>query len=126
MISNRIMKLHEFEDCIVFRSACSCNDKSHDLWISVELDEENHLLNIVFTANVSIYWDLYDIKDSLIKRIVKIYKNVFYRIKKSFKLLFTGYLEMETGFIMDDENSIKDFLDAINNSVEIIKNRKDV
>ena len=121
MISNRIMKLYEFRDCIVFRAACSCNDPSDDLWISIELDEKYKLLNLVFSANVGIYYDDYNIDDSILEKLKKFLNNLYYRFKKSFKLLFTGYIKMETDFIMDNEENIRDFLSAINNSIDKIK-----
>lgn len=123
--SNKIMKLCEYNDYILFKAACSCLANDHDLMISIEEDPEfNNELVINFSANVSFIDKTPAFKETFMDKLDRIIANIFYRTKKSLKLLFTGYLEMDTCFLLSNEEDINDFLKAISGGLEKIKTNK--
>ncbi len=120
MTSRNIMKTGQYSDSIMYKASCSCSCKDHDLYIFVEKDKELNSINLEFDANI------YFIDESLIGKkgkdlYITILKNIWLRIKKSFRLLFTGYLEMETTFIIDKEDQMKDFINALIEGIEHLK-----
>jgi len=125
MTSNKIKKLCEYNDYILFKAACSCLSNDHDLMISIEEDPEfNNELVINFCANVSFIDKTPGFQETFMDKLDRIFRNIFYRIKKSLKLLFTGYLEMDTCFLLSNEEDIDEFLKAITGGLEKLKINK--
>lgn len=122
-ISNKIAKLCEYDDYVLFKSTCSCLSNDHDLMISVEMEEDNGHDSLVlgFSANVSFIDNGPAFQESIIEKIDRNIRNIFYKIRKSLKLLFTGYLEMDTYFLIDKSEDIEDFLEAINYGLKKFK-----
>jgi hypothetical protein len=121
MTSKNIMELKEYDNvCIMYKATCSCLSPDHDLIISVEKDRETNSINLQFDVNVCfIEESLFDKKG---KRLFTLYiKNMWNRFKKSLELLFTGYLEMNSTFIIDDEQQMKDFINSLIEGIEHLK-----
>lgn len=110
MISNRIMKIDEFKNSVIYRASCSCSDPDCDLTLELEIDEELEdmmILNLYKKLRWSSYWH----ND-------KWYINLFNRIKVSLKLLFTGYIEVEESFIFQGKSQIDSFIKALDEGKE--------
>ena len=105
MISKNIMKTDEFENSIFYRAACSCGSNEHDITIEFEIDKEiPSMLFLNFYKNIAwcSHWgDL------------NWFEKVWKRIKCSLKMLFTGYVELEESFIIEGEEDIDFFIDAL-------------
>jgi hypothetical protein len=105
MISKNIMKTDEFEDSIFYRAACSCGSNEHDITIEFEIDEETpSMLFLNFYKNI--VWCPSWVNLNLIQRIGS-------RIACSLKMLFTGYIELHESFIIEGEDDINDFIEAL-------------
>jgi hypothetical protein len=104
MISKNVMKTNEFDDSIYYRAACSCNSSEHDVTIEFERDEEiPSMIFLNFYKNIgwcSHWGDL------------NWFQQIWKRIKCSFLMLFTGYVELEESFILTEDN-IEPFIEAL-------------
>lgn len=79
-----------------FRTSCSCGDKRHS--ISVELEGEEFWLDpqIIFYATVVPEgWDT-----------TNWWRNLKWRIKNAWRLLYDGCIDMEEAFVFRDERQI--------------------
>ena len=103
-ISNKIMKLREYDDCIMYKSSCECTAPDHDLFLEMEVDKGYTFLSLRFYGNI--YYGAYNCDDNWFKRTIK-------RIKASLQMLFKGYLESEFDFLMSDDKHIMDFISAL-------------
>lgn len=116
MISKNIMKIHEFEDSIYYKAECACNSDEHNVTIEFEIDQEmpdqislNFYKNIAWCSHWgTLHW----------------YESLWKRISCSLKMLFTGYVELEESFLLDEESNIDSFIEALQEGREYIKNKK--
>jgi len=99
------MKTDEFEDSIFYRAACSCGSNEHDVTIEFEIDEDiPSMLFLNFHKNIAwcSHWGN-----------LNWFERVWKRIKCSFKMFFTGYVELEESFLIRGEDSIDSFIVAL-------------
>ena len=124
-IANGIMKLYEYKESICYRASCGCSDPKHDLSITIEQDlDECDNISIIFYTDIQVQYTYIDHGDSVIEIISNWIDNIKFRIKKAFEILFTGYTGMDAEFILDREENIKDFINALNEGLTKIKNNK--
>lgn len=103
MISNKIMKVYENENAIMYRAMCDCSSVDCDLVLDIEHDSELNMIFINFYKNLS--WSSYKHPHNSIM-------NLLYRIKYACKILFTGSIKVECEFLMKGD-SVKDFIIAL-------------
>lgn len=104
-ISSRVMKVHEFEDCIIYRLACDDGDPEHDLTIEIEYDKKLNMCFFNFCKRLA--WCAYWGSDNWFLCQWK-------KIKTIFKILFTGYIEVEECLIIQDPEHMEGFIRALN------------
>lgn len=104
MISKNIMKTDEFENSVYYRAACSCGTNEHDVTIEFEIDKDPTILYLNFYKNINWASSWEDLNW---------FKIIWKRIKCSFRVFFTGYIELEESFIIRGEDDIDDFIDAL-------------
>jgi len=102
-ISKGVMKTMEFENVVMYRATCACHDQNHDVTISFEYDEDSNEIELYFYKNIdwSISWN-----DSW-------YKRIWRRITGSLKILFTGFIELEADFLIQDMDNIDNVITAM-------------
>jgi len=110
------MKTNEFDDSIYYRAACSCSSDEHDVTIEFEIQEDIPSM-IFLNFHKKLGWSSRWGNLNLFGRIWK-------RIKCSFLMLFTGYIEVEETFILQDEVNIDSFIEALIEGKEYIINKK--
>ncbi len=100
----------------MMRAACNCAGDDCDIHIDLEYDKDLKMMNMIFSKNVYFFDDIRDPEtaaDNL--------RNIFHRIQKAIKLIFTGYLEMNEDFIFIGEDQINDFISALQQGKDYIK-----
>jgi len=116
MISKNVMKTHSFEDSIYYRVECDCGSNEHDVVIEFEIDKE--IPGIIFlNFHKTIAWASHWGELNWLQGMWK-------RIKCSFIMLFTGYVELEETFILQKESNIDGFIEALIEGKEYIKNKR--
>lgn len=117
MISKNIMKTSEFKDSIYYRASCSCGSDEHDVIIEFEIDEKipdqiylNFYKNIAWCS----HWGT-----------LSWYESLWKRLSCSLKMLFTGYVELEESFLLNEESNIDSFIEALQEGKEYIKKKKE-
>lgn len=110
----RVMKTNEFEDSVYYRATCSCGSDEHDITIEFEIDKDiDHMIFLNFYKKV--YWSAnWKSNDNW-------FKNILFRIKGAFKILFFGYLELQEDFILEGEEHIDSFINALKEGKEYLK-----
>ena len=106
------MKTHEFDDSIFYRVSCDCGSDEHDITIEFEKIEDISAM-IFLNFYKKIGWCSHWGNLNWFERIWK-------RLKCSFLMLFTGYVELEESFILSEEN-IDPFIEALVEGKEYIK-----
>lgn len=117
MISQNVMKNKEFDDSIYYTVACSCGSDEHNATIEFGFDKDvPDMIFLNFYKNVA--WC-----SSWGNR--NFFSQIWYRISGSLKMLFTGYIELEESFLIEDELSIDGFIEALQEGKEYIKRKKE-
>lgn len=114
MTSYRVMKTDEFKDAIFYRISCAHSSAEHDLDIEFERDvdfKDDIFLNLYSKLAWSSYWKDDD----------KWYKNLWWRIKGAFKIIFKGYVEVHESFILEGEEHIDSFINALEEGKKYVK-----
>jgi len=108
---------NQFENSIWYKvdCACGCDDNCN---IELEYDPDINMIFLNFYKDVSYNW--WDEKEGFFNW----FKNISIRFKKSMKLLFTGNLEMNENFILQDIDQINNFIEALQEGVEYCKEEK--
>ena len=118
MINNKIMKLSEWQDSIWYQATCDCTSPDCDLDIHMSLgkDKEHPFLYINFYHKVA-WSERYD-KYNWFSRIWR-------RLTGVIQLLFTGQLEFESDFILQGEEQINSFIEALEEGKKKLKEKPD-
>jgi hypothetical protein len=106
------MKTDDFGDSIWYKVNCDCNSDDHITTIEFEHDKEFHFMTLNFYKKMvwtsrwgDIAW----------------YERLWRRITCAFKMLFTGYIEIEEYVILQDEEHISSFIEALQEGKQRIK-----
>lgn len=115
MISNRVMKLSEFDDAVYYRLACGCDADFHDTTIELEYDKEfnNVYLRFYRDENVVDTWE--DL--SWFSRLKS-------RIKKAYRILIHGYFSHEFCIIINGQEHIESFIEALQYGLDKLKRNR--
>ena len=109
------MKTEEFDDAIYYRLPCSCGSNDHDVTLEFEHDKKFPgmlFLNLHKDLAWSSYWG-----------DTNFFQRIWRRIKTSLRLLFIGYIEVEESFIIQGEDHIDAFIEALNEGKQLMKNK---
>lgn len=141
-----VMLVNQYDDCITYRIACSCGEPEHDIYMTVELDNSiPSMMTLEFYKDVY-YFDHYrkdvlwfdecikkfksgkkkeSIKYFIDNTISHFFKNLWYRLKKATRLVFTGYLKMNEDFLLEGEEHINNFIEILEEGKFFIKEKTD-
>ena len=116
-ISNKIAKITDFGTFIQYRATCGCGSSDCGLTLELEYDPE---INYV---TLNIYQDLLYCSWFGVTPLDKFYwfKDMWNRIKGALRLLLTGRIRLEESFLFKEEGQINDFIAAIQEGREKIK-----
>lgn len=120
MTSTNICKTNEFEHSIFLKAHCGCSSDDHIQSIIIEADDHNVSLEMYTKAYTEYHGNLYDAPIS--ERLGSWYRSQKKKLKWIFSILFKGYIEVETCFLFENETSIDDYLTAIQEAKEKLKN----
>lgn len=116
MKSFRVMKTNEFEDAVCYRIACACGSDEHDVTIEFEINKEiPNMLFINFYKDMA--WCSHWGSPSFLEKI-------WLKIKAVFKIIFTGYIELNESFILEGDKHIKEVIEVLEEGYEYIKKQQ--
>lgn len=109
---------YESENSVMYRAVCSCTDNHHDQTLSLEYNEYND--EQPGLLELTIYHEIWypDWKEE------NWFKKIWKRIKVSSKLLFTGEVELEGGFMFSGKEAVKDYIDALSSGLKKLSDKK--
>ncbi len=105
MISNNIMIQDEGDDYIFYKASCACG--SDDCTQTLELGFIDFKEAELKEVELNIYGNLGDY-----------HLGFWERIKKAFKVLVYGYLEINSDFVFRGEKAIADYIKALEDGLE--------
>ena len=111
----RIMKTHNFDDAKFYRAACSCTDERCDMTLILEIDEEIEDITLQLHRDLC-YADNWNADHW--------YERLWYRIKGTLRLLFTGRIEVDDYFMFQGKNQIESFLNALKEGMDELEEKK--
>lgn len=114
-ISSNICLLKQFKDSTFYKAQCACGDSDHEQTIEVEYVSEINSIDINLYQKA--YLNIYYRYDSTWVQ----FKN---RIYWMWKILTQGYIEVQTTFTFDSQESIEAYIDALNQGIDHIKNNQ--
>ena len=116
MIEKSVMKVGEWKDSVMYRVSCQCTDPSCDMTLELEKDHALKMiyLNLYKDLSLASYWQSDD----------NWFKDIWLRIKYSFRMMFTGRIEVQEVFIMQEEQ-IEGFIKALEEGKEYLKNNEE-
>lgn len=112
----RIMEISKsFDDDVFYRASCMCG--SEDCDITLELEHDKELDEIILTLYKDVNWS-----DGWSNNL---FVRLWNRIKTSLRVLFIGHIKMSESFIFENEEQIKEFTSTIESGIiRINENRK--
>jgi len=116
-ITYRVMKMQEFggnNPTVFYKLDCDCGDNDHI--ITLELEYIMSDVNLTMYQNIG--WSSYYGGNNLFYRIKE-------RIINSFKVLFFGHLEGEATLILNGEEHIQSFINALEEGKSHVKKYKE-
>ena len=122
---NKIMVLGKWaargnvDGAVYLRAACECTDQDHDMSIWIEWDKEVHGISLMFSKTME-HWDIYNYPKSPLNWC----RTIIGRMNKAFKLVFGGWFEVESDFLMMYPEQIRDFIDTLEQSYEYVLKEK--
>lgn len=120
-ITKGVMKVFDYGNSVMYRASCSCGDPDHDLWISIQKDDEFEDVSLSFYVNVNHDVDYPDIGELFHRRFIVGCRNFWERFKNATKLLFTGYLKYESEFIIDNPEQMGNIVRALKEGKQILQ-----
>ena len=102
-ITKGVMKTMEYENMVMYRAMCACSANEHDVTMSFEYDKELNEVELHFFKTISWYhgWN------------EKWYEKIWRRIKCSSRLLFTGWIDLEDDFLIQDVEVLDNIITAM-------------
>lgn len=97
----RVARLSESEDEIMLRLTCECLDSDHDVTLHVEYDED--IRNAYLNMYNQLRWASWASRPL----------HYWLRFKAAVKLMFTGYLEVESGLILGNKEHVISLINAL-------------
>jgi len=104
-ISYRVLKVGEFGDkdpSIYYKVICSCTDNRDTLDIVLDHDWDCITLTLSQKLVWSSHWGMYPW-----------YERIWYRITSCIKMLFMGYTNVEGSVMLQGEEHVQGFIDAL-------------
>ena len=105
----RIAVINEYDNCILYRTTCSCLSDDHSIDIEVEYDEDCDMVNLNMYQDLNCYTHTYVPIDAKFKWV----REMWIRLSYALRVFFTGHIKVNTDFIFGDEKQIDDFLAAL-------------
>ena len=144
--SKRVMLVNDYGDSITYRCACDCGEAEHDVYIDFEYDKKMSMLFLNFYKDIyffdgfrqNVLWFddvIKKVKEKMYKEAIYdflddtlfyYWKNFRYRLRKAVRIIFTGYLEMNDEFILQDIEHIDNFIKALEEGKNLILERERV
>jgi len=114
-----------YEKSVWYRLSCDCMDDEHNTVIALSL-EDNGILELAFYKKMSIDLHYYGIsyKNTILERVKGNFDVIVDRIKKSFKLLFTGTLEIQSDVVLYGEEHVDSLIECLYEGKEHIRECK--
>ncbi len=109
------MLSREFDNSIFYKIGCDCMEDEHTKTVELEYDEETRTVQMIFYADLQLD-DYYT--------AMPWWEKPWFRIKKAVRMLVFGKIETQTDFLWADTKSIDDFIEALQEGREKLKNWK--
>ena len=132
----------KYDKSISYRVSCDCQDHEHESIIDFEIDKDFGMISLTFYKDISfpilyIYKDVLwgedlikELKQKHIFKAIKILventiiywiKNFWCRFKNATRLLFTGYLEMNSDFLLQEDDHIDNVISALQEGRDMMR-----
>lgn len=109
-ISTGVMKIIEGPGYVFYRVACDCSEPDHDITLELEVDPQDYpifSLNIYSNLYVDTFWGNKNI-----------FSRAWKRIKIALKVLWSGYVETGSNFLLMKDENIDAFINALQEGKE--------
>ena len=116
-ISKNITKLYESDFYIFYRAICSCCDPDCDANIEFEYDKKFNILSLNFFKKLTL--TIGNTSE------LSFFKKTLKKLNIMTKILFNGYVEMDSDFLIQDVDQIDSFIDALIEGKTKMLNAKD-
>jgi hypothetical protein len=103
-----ILLLNKSKYGIMYKVDCDCGSNECQATISIEYDKELGLITLTFYKNLHFNSWIYS-EPGFINYI----KKILYRWKTALKIIFTGWLSLESELILIDIDHINNFIEAL-------------
>jgi hypothetical protein len=108
----RVMKTADMHDVVYYRIACSCQDPECD--ITLELQPFTDEISLTMWMNAHYHsWKYDDYSDHIWLKVKSFWRHWARRLGGALRLLFTGYISLESEFLFENATQIYEFLDAL-------------
>jgi len=96
-----------FPSSVFYIIQCDCGSKECSAHMIVEADRELNLVRVEFYKEIKLCNYIYP---------YNIFKEILFRIKNAFKIIFTGNITLESDFIISNPKHLDDLITALQES----------
>jgi hypothetical protein len=125
MISNKVMKIDEWEDTAIYKINCGCNSDDCDAVISFGINDIDKFpeLEMQWDVKVSKSFWYQPYENNKLLRWIKRLKNKYIAI---FEILFNDYTQFRDGLMFTDLEHIDTVIEALTEGRNKIKKYQDI
>jgi len=134
-VSYNICQTIDLPDFKTYRAICACQSSEHDQSLAVEFDKELNCttVTIYYTASTAELGSSNDYfrkmwmtnNNWFISQYALVgwwFTDMYNRFKYALKILYSGRIELENSYLMDEKEHIKSYLNALNSALSNIDN----
>ena len=119
MTTKGVMKLSEDDQHVLYRTGCSCGEPRHDIGMYITRNTDSDDISWYFYTNAT-YYSPSAFYGTFWTKCVDIWE----RMKASLKLLFTGFLEYDSEFLIEDPEIAQNIINELNEGREYLLNKE--
>jgi len=108
---------------VAFKTSCECLEPKHDLMVEFEYDDELKMVSLQFCIYCNLRTKRFQCMQQNTNFFKSFIKMLWERITTSFKVLFSGYLELDEAFIFKNQEQQNELCDIIQTFTPEVQNR---
>jgi hypothetical protein len=107
-----VMKEREYKNSVWYRLACNCQDPEDDAHIEIEIDKDVQMMTLTFGRRFRIFYNS-SYTDEVFEKIKNWVRSMKWRLSLVIKMLFTGYIKIDSELIILDVKHIDSYIKAL-------------
>lgn len=120
-ISEGVMLIKKTENSVWYRICCDCMDEKDDAFLHFEFDKLYKEISLTFYKKFYFQYELIFF-DKFFDKCKYFLKLIWWRIKSAFRIIFCGYIELESDMFFVSKEHIENIIKVLDEGIKYIEN----